>query len=95
MSKMPSIEYVANKINNEFDSTKFIRNIYLYIKDYKWEEELYNFFSDVYDELFARVILKNIFISNNTKKMLEMLATPIYKKNELEKNKIYEKIEKV
>ena len=95
MSEILNKEFVVDKINEWFDSTEFIRNIYSYIKDNKWEEELYKYFSEVYDNLFANLALKKTFISNDTKKMLESLATPIYKKNELERRKIYDKIEKV
>jgi len=56
---------------------------------------LYIYFSEIYEELFANLVLKKTFISNDTKKMLETLAMPIYKKDDLEKNRIYEKIEKV
>lgn len=95
MLDLPSKEFVVDKINEWFDSTDFIRNLYSYIKEDSWEEELYNYFSEVYDELFTNLLLKKTFISNDTKKMLELLATPIYKKGELERKKLYDKIEKV
>jgi hypothetical protein len=56
---------------------------------------MYKYFSNIYDELFTDLALKKTFISSDTKKMLEILATPIYKKDELEKKYIYDKIEKV
>ena len=95
MSEVPNIDFVVKKIHENFDSTDYVRKLYNNIKNNNWEEELYNFFSEVYEELFANLILKKTFISNNTKKMLEVLALPIYKKDELEKRKIYKKIEKV
>lgn len=95
MSEIPNKEFVVNKINEWFDSTEFIRNLYSYIKYNKWEEELYKYFSEIYDDLFANLLLKKTFVSNDTKKMLEILATPIYKNDELEKKKIYDKIERI
>ncbi len=95
MSEIPNIDFVVKKIHENFDSTDYVRNLYKSIKSSDGEVELYHFFSEVYEELFANLILKKTFISNNTKKMLEVLATPIYKKGELEKYKIYEKIENV
>ena len=95
MSEIPNIDFVVKKIHENFDSTDYVRSIYFNIKNNDWEQELYNFFSEVYEDLFANLILKKTFISHDTKKMIECLATPIYKKEESEKIKIYEKIEKV
>ena len=43
MSDFPNKDFVVDKINEWFDSTAFIRNLYMYIKDNKWEEELYKY----------------------------------------------------
>ena len=94
MWDIPKIDYVVSKINQWYDSTEFVKNLYRYVKDNKWEEWLYKYFSEVYEELFSNLILKKTFISNSTKKMLETLATPIYEKSIEEKEKIYSKIEK-
>ena len=51
MSDIPNKDFVVDKINEWFDSTAFIRNLYMYIKDNKWEEELYKYFSEIYDIL--------------------------------------------
>jgi hypothetical protein len=52
---------------------------------------MYKFFSGIYDELFYDIIFNKIEISNSTKKMLETLATPIYKKTTIEQDKILKK----
>lgn len=93
MFDIPGKDYTVNYIHEGFDSTEFVRDLYMRIKESKWEEELYKYFSEVYEELFANLLLKKTYVSNSTRKMLEVLATPIYKKDKEEKWKIYEKIE--
>ena len=95
MFKVPSKDSTVKQIHEWFDSTDLLRGLYKDIKLNKWEEEVYNYFSEVYEDLFANLLLKQTFISSSTKKMLEVLATPIYKKDDIEKEKIYSKIEKV
>ena len=95
MWEIPDLDYTVKKIYENFDSTDFIRKLYKAIKNNSWEKELYIYFSEIYEELFANLVLKKTFISNDTKKMLETLAMPIYKKDDSEKSRIYEKIEKV
>lgn len=95
MWEIPNKDIFVENIHKNFDSTEYIREVYKNIKNVIWEEALYNYFSEVYEELFANLILKKTFVSNDTKKMLELLATPIYKKSIEEKSKIYLKIEKV
>ena len=95
MSNIPSKDSVVKQIHEWFDSTDLLRELYKDIKLSKWEEEVYNYFSEIYEDLFANLLLKQTFISSSTKKMLEVLATPIYKKDDIEKEKIYSKIEKV
>jgi len=87
-------ELFIKQINNNYDSTSLIKQIYKNIKNNYWEEELYYYFSEIYNELFINLIIKKTFVSYETKKMLELLASPIYKKDELEKRKIYAEIEK-
>jgi len=93
MWDIPSRDYTVNKIHDLYDSTNFIRDLYKEIISQKWEEELYNYFSEVYEWLFTNLMLKKTFVSTKTKKMLEILAMPIYKKDESEKNIIYDDIE--
>ena len=95
MCEIPNKDNVVRKIHESFDSTEYIKGIYKSIKNNIWEEALYKYFSEVYEELFANLMLKKTFVSNDTKKMLELLATPIYRKTEEEKDEIYSKIEKV
>jgi len=45
--------------------------------------------------LFTDLLLKKTYISNSTKKMLEILSTPVYIKSREEKEKIYKKVEKL
>lgn len=56
------------------------------------EEYVYEYFSEVFDQLFTNLVLKNTYISLDTKKLLEILATPIYNKSKKEKEIIYKKI---
>lgn len=93
MFEIPDIDDTVKQIQEWFDSTDFVRNLYKNIKLESWEEDLYEYFSEVYDDLFSDLILKKTFISKDTKKMLEVLATPIYRKSEGEKQKIYKKFE--
>ena len=93
MFELPNTDETVKKINEWYDSTEFIWDIYENIKTNSSWEKLYEYFSDVYDELFTDLILKKTFVSNDTKKMLELLATPIYKKSIEEREKIYNKIE--
>ena len=95
MFDLPDKDFVIKRIYEDYDSTEFVINLYKIIKKTKTEEELYLYFSEIYDELFTNLILKKTFISNNTKKILETLSVPIYKKTDLEKNEIYEKLEKL
>ncbi len=94
MFDIPDKDYTVKRIHEWFDSTEFIRELCINIKDNLGEEHLYDYFSDVHDELFANLLLKKTFISNSTKKLLELLATPIFLKGEEEKRIIYKKIEK-
>jgi len=45
--------------------------------------------------LFTDLLLKKTYISNSTKKMLEILSTPVYIKSREEKEKIYGYIERM
>lgn len=93
MFEIPDLDYTVDKIHDSFDSKDFLKDLYENIIISKWEEELYNYFSKVYDDLFSDLLLRHTYISNDTKKMLEILATPIYKKSESERNEIYEKLD--
>ncbi len=95
MSDIPNKDYTVNRIQEWFDSTDFLRQLYKNIKQQKWEEYLYDYFSQVHDELFTDLLLKKTYISNSTKKMLEILSTPVYIKSREEKEKIYKKVEKL
>jgi len=95
MFDLPDKDFVIKRIYEDYDSSEFVINLYKIIKKTKTEEELYLYFSEIYDELFTSLILKQTFISNNTKKILETLSVPVYKKTDLEKNEIYEKLEKL
>lgn len=93
MFEIPDIYTTVKKIYEWYDSKEFIKDLYENIIISKWEEELYSYFSQVYEELFANLLLKKTFVSNDTKKVLELLATPIYKKSEIERKHIYDKID--
>ncbi len=84
-------ENILNLIrsNSDEDAKKLIKWVATDFVDIKKDTlGMYEFFSGIYDELFYEIIFNKIEISNNTKKLLETLATPIYKKTELEQNKI-------
>lgn len=87
-----SKEKVVESILSKYDSTDYIKSIFSKIKDNYSEKYVNDFFSEVYDELYHDILLKKTYISLDTKKMLESLALPIYKKTSEEKAKIYKKI---
>jgi hypothetical protein len=93
MSEIPSIENTVNKIQEWFDSTIYIRNLYEDIKFYKWEKEVYNYFIKVDEILFRHLCISKTYISDNTKKMIKILSFPTYEMNEVEKKKVYEELE--
>ena len=70
----------------------YIRNTYKSILINAWEKELYNYFSSIYDEIFTDILLKKLEINLETRKILELLSTPIYLKSDEEKIKIYNKL---
>jgi len=85
-------EEVVFYITKHFDSSDYLRDILLNIIKSKWEESLYYFFSLIYDELYYDILTKKISLSLETRRILELLAIPIYKKSNNEKEKLYKKI---
>jgi len=83
---------VIKNINSNFNSAEYLRDVWFSIKYLYWEKELYNFFSGIHESLYHDLILKKTYISLDTKKTLEKLASPIYKKPDLEKEKEYKKL---
>lgn len=53
---------------------------------------LYDFFSPIFDEIFYDLLFERIKITNSTKILLERLAIPLWKLDELNRNKIIKKI---
>lgn len=51
---------------------------------------MYRYFSPVYDELYHAIIFKKLQIQEETKELLEILATPIFQKSEKEQKRIVE-----
>lgn len=51
-------------------------------------EEMYEFFSQVYDEVYHDMIFKKMDVHVSTRAILEILATPIYRKEKSEQEKI-------
>jgi len=90
ISKENIINYIRKNMDNDAKKMiKWVASNFINIeKDTLW---MYQFFSWIYDELFYDIIFNKIEISNSTKKMLETLATPIYKKTPIEQNKILKK----
>lgn len=93
MSEIPSIENTVNKIQEWFDSTIYIRNLYEDIKFYKWEKEVYNYFIKVDEILFKHLCISKTYISTNTKRMIKILSMPLYDMNEVEKKRLYDELE--
>jgi hypothetical protein len=89
-SKDDIINYIRKNLDNDAKKMiKWVASNFINIeKDTLW---MYQFFSWIYDELFYDIIFNKIEISNSTKKMLETLATPIYKKTATEQIKIFKK----
>ena len=83
---------VSFYITNHFDSSEYIREIFLSIIKNKWEEYLYHFFTIIYDKLYHDIITKKLSLSLETRKLLELLSIPIYKKTWEEKEKLYKKV---
>lgn len=87
-------ESIINSVRNNQDkktieAVKFVLKDFLDIeKDTLW---MYQFFSEIYDNLFYDIVFEKIRIENKTKNMLETLATPLYKKSETEQEKIIKK----
>jgi len=93
MLEIPKKQEVINKIyKKDTDIVEFLRFTYKSILINSGERELYNYFSEIYDEIFTDILLKKLEISLETRKMLEILSTPVYIKNDLEKRRIYEKL---
>jgi len=93
MLKIPKKQEIVDKIYKKDENlVDFLRLTYKSILINSWERELYNYFSEIYDEIFTDILLKKLEINLETRKMLEILSTPIYLKSDLEKRKIYEKL---
>ena len=93
MLKIPQKQEIVDKIYKKDENlVDFLRLTYKSILINSWERELYNYFSEIYDEIFTDILLKKLEINLETRKMLEILSTPIYLKPDLEKRKIYEKL---
>lgn len=93
MLEIPDVNVTVNKIYEWYDSKEFIKDLYDNILIAKWDVELYNYFSEVYDNLFSNLLLKHTYVSKDTKKMLEILATPIFLKSEKERNDKYDELD--
>jgi hypothetical protein len=93
MLKIPTIENTVNTIQEWFDSTIYIRNLYEDIKFYKWEKEVYNYFIKVDEILFKHLCISKTYISTNTKRMIKILSMPLYDMNEVEKKRLYDELE--
>ncbi len=95
MFEIPEVWDTVEKIHEWYDSKYYIKDLYENLKIERWEEEMYNYFSQVYEELFTDLLLKKTYISSDTKKLLEILAMPIYRKTDEEKDEIYKKIDEI
>jgi hypothetical protein len=51
----------------------------------------YDYFSPVYDELYHAIIFEKISIQEETRQLLEILATPIFRKTREEQQEIIQK----
>lgn len=81
------------------DKEKLAKNVIKMIFQKKYLEEhnidwLYDFFSPIYDELFYDLMFENIKVSSKTRELLETLALPIFKMDDLEKDKLIKKYQK-
>jgi len=93
MLEVPKKQEIIDKIYKKDENIiSFIRLAYKSILINSWEKELYKFFSEIYDEIFTDILLKKLEINLETRKMLEILSTPIYLKEDWEKRKIYENL---
>ncbi len=93
MLKIPKKQEIIEKIYKKDENiVDFLRLTYKSILINSWERELYNYFSEIYDEIFTDILLKKLEINLETRKMLEILSTPIYLKSNEEKKKIYESL---
>ncbi len=93
MLKIPKKqEIIEKKYKKDENIVDFLRLTYKSILINSWERELYNYFSEIYDEIFTDILLKKLEINLETRKMLEILSTPIYLKSNEEKKKIYESL---
>ena len=50
----------------------------------------YEYFSPVYDELYHSIIFKKLQIQEETKELLEILATPLFRKTPAEQQQIFQ-----
>ncbi|EKE28443.1 MAG: hypothetical protein ACD_3C00058G0009 [uncultured bacterium (gcode 4)] len=55
------------------------------------DEEIYRYFTQIYDEIFHDLLFEKIKIEHNTKKLLEMLALPVNTRTLIMKEKIVKK----
>ena len=49
----------------------------------------YDYFSPVYDELYHSIIFKKLEIQDETRQLLEILATPLFRKTPAEQQQIF------
>jgi hypothetical protein len=55
------------------------------------DDEIYRYFSDIYDNIFHDILFEKAKIEHNTRKLLEMLALPVNARTLILKEKILKK----
>lgn len=53
--------------------------------------DLYDYFSEVYDGLYHELLFRRITLQEDTRELLEVLATPLFRKTAREQQSIIEK----
>ena len=53
--------------------------------------ELYNYFSEVYDGIYHGLLFRSLTLQDETKELLDVLATPLFQKTKQEQQKIIKK----
>ena len=84
------IDMIRN--NTAEDLKNLLKSVVIESKNEINLQNLYTFFSDIFDEIYHDLVFKKVIQSKNLRQALELLSTPIYQKSKEDQKKLLKEI---